>query len=166
MLSVPDVGDAQEVVVVEILVTPGDAVAEGDSLVVLESDKASMEIPADAAGVVQQVLVQEGDEVKEGDPLVTLIGEVPLSEVVAQSVNFELTEAERAALDEAGSEERAVFDAINAVLDARSNTGWTSGGHTGVDVPLYATGPGSDRFHGVMQNEELGRAMCEVFLPD
>ena len=81
MLSVPDVGDAQEVVVVEILVTPGDAVAEGDSLVVLESDKASMEIPADAAGVVQQVLVQEGDEVKEGDPLVTLIGEVPLSEV-------------------------------------------------------------------------------------
>jgi len=81
MLSVPDVGDAQEVVVVEILVTPGDAVAEGDSLVVLQTDKASMEIPADAAGVVQQVLVQEGDEVKEGDPLVTLIGEVPLSEV-------------------------------------------------------------------------------------
>ncbi len=86
MLSVPDVGDAQEVVVVEILVTPGDAVAEGDSLVVLESDKASMEIPADAAGVVQQVLVQEGDEVKEGDPLVTLIGEVPLSEVPQSEV--------------------------------------------------------------------------------
>ena len=86
MLSVPDVGDAQEVVVVEILVTPGDAVAEGDSLVVLESDKASMEIPADAAGVVQQVLVQEGDEVKEGDPLVTLIGEVPLSEVPLSEV--------------------------------------------------------------------------------
>ncbi len=86
MLSVPDVGDAQEVVVVEILVTPGDAVAEGDSLVVLESDKASMEIPADAAGVVQQVLVQEGDEVKEGDPLVTLIGEVPLSEVPPSKV--------------------------------------------------------------------------------
>ena len=86
MLSVPDVGDAQEVVVVEILVTPGDAVAEGDSLVVLESDKASMEIPADAAGVVQQVLVQEGDEVKEGDPLVTLIGEVPLSEVPPSNV--------------------------------------------------------------------------------
>ncbi|MEL0066070.1 MAG: dihydrolipoyllysine-residue acetyltransferase [Gammaproteobacteria bacterium] len=86
MLSVPDVGDAQEVVVVEILVTPGDAVAEGDSLVVLESDKASMEIPADAEGVVQQVLVQEGDEVKEGDPLVTLIGEVPLSEVPLSEV--------------------------------------------------------------------------------
>ncbi|MGB1685018.1 MAG: 2-oxo acid dehydrogenase subunit E2, partial [Pseudomonadales bacterium] len=86
MLSVPDVGDAQEVVVVEILVTPGDAVAEGDSLVVLESDKASMEIPADAAGVVQQVLVQEGDEVKEGDPLVTLIGEVPLSDVPQSEV--------------------------------------------------------------------------------
>ena len=86
MLSVPDVGDAQEVVVVEILVTPGDAVAEGDSLVVLESDKASMESPADAAGAVQQVLVQEGDEVKEGDPLVTLIGEVPLSEVPPSKV--------------------------------------------------------------------------------
>lgn len=100
MLSVPDVGDAQEVVVVEILVNPGDSVAEGDSLVVLESDKASMEIPADGAGVVQQVLVQEGDEVKEGDPLVTLIGEVPLSEVPE-------VEATAPAADEPATEKQA-----------------------------------------------------------
>ena len=59
-----------------------------------------------------------------------------------------------------------MFSAINAVLDERSGTGWTSSGHTGVDVPLYVFGPGSDRFGGVMQNEELGRAMREAFLPD
>ena len=74
MISVPDVGDAAEVVVVEILVQRGDSVEEGDSIVVLESDKASMEIPASTAGVVAEVLVHEGDEVKEGDPLMTIAG--------------------------------------------------------------------------------------------
>jgi pyruvate dehydrogenase E2 component (dihydrolipoamide acetyltransferase) len=76
IVPVPDVGDAAEVIVVEILVQRGDSVSDGDSLVVLESDKASMEIPADMDGVVQEIFVHEGDEVTEGDPLVTLIGKV------------------------------------------------------------------------------------------
>ena len=83
VVLVPDVGDAQEVVIVEILVHQGDEVKDGDSLVVLESDKASMEIPADMSGVVQQIMVNEGDEVREGDELVTLVGTVPFSEVQA-----------------------------------------------------------------------------------
>ncbi|MBL6691572.1 MAG: dihydrolipoyllysine-residue acetyltransferase [Pseudomonadales bacterium] len=81
VITVPDVGDAQEIVVAEVLTPQGTQVDEGESVVVLESDKASMEIPSDLAGVVQEVFVGEGDEVKEGDPLVTVVGRVAPDQV-------------------------------------------------------------------------------------
>ncbi|MFP6794344.1 MAG: dihydrolipoyllysine-residue acetyltransferase [Pseudomonadales bacterium] len=84
VIPVPDVGDAQEIIVAEVLVRQGDALENGDSIVVLESDKASMEIPTDLAGVVQEIFINEGDEVHEGDSLVTIVGWVPI-EVVAQN---------------------------------------------------------------------------------
>lgn len=84
VILVPDVGDAQEIIVAEVLVHQGDALENGDSIVVLESDKASMEIPTDLAGVVQEIFINEGDEVREGDSLVTIVGWVPI-EVVAQN---------------------------------------------------------------------------------
>ncbi|MBT5686468.1 MAG: dihydrolipoyllysine-residue acetyltransferase [Gammaproteobacteria bacterium] len=83
VVAVPDIGDAQEIVVAEVLVRQGDALEDGDSIVVLESDKASMEIPTDLAGVVQEIFVSEGDEVHEGDSLITIVGWVPI-EVAAQ----------------------------------------------------------------------------------
>ena len=67
VISVPDVGDAQEIIVAEVLVRQGDALEDGDSIVVLESDKASMEIPTNLAGVVQEIFISEGDEVHESD---------------------------------------------------------------------------------------------------
>ena len=72
-IPVPDVGGADEVLVTEILVKVGDKLDAEDSLVVLESDKASMEIPTPVAGEVIEVLVAEGAEVKEGDALVKLL---------------------------------------------------------------------------------------------
>ena len=81
VITIPDVGDAQEIVVAEVLAPQGTQVEEGESVVVLESDKASMEIPSDLAGVVQEVFVGEGDEVKEGDPLVTVVGRVAPDQV-------------------------------------------------------------------------------------
>jgi len=69
---VPDVGDAKEIVVTEILVKAGDTVSEKQSVLVLESEKASMEIPSPHAGVVDEVIVAEGDEVEEGDALIKM----------------------------------------------------------------------------------------------
>src|SRR3954465_11408190 len=69
---VPDIGDFTEVPVAEILVGVGDEVAAEDPLVVLESDKASMEIPAPQAGTVQEIKVAVGDAVSEGSALVVL----------------------------------------------------------------------------------------------
>lgn len=69
---VPDLGDFADVPVIEILVAVGDEVAAEDPLVAIESDKATMEIPAPFAGVVREILVGIGDKVSEGTPIVKL----------------------------------------------------------------------------------------------
>jgi pyruvate dehydrogenase E2 component (dihydrolipoamide acetyltransferase) len=76
-VAVPDIGTDEAVELIEICVQPGDTVAEGDSLVVLESDKASMEVPAPAAGEVLKLLVGEGDSVRQGDELLVMRGAAP-----------------------------------------------------------------------------------------
>jgi pyruvate dehydrogenase E2 component (dihydrolipoamide acetyltransferase) len=69
---VPDIGDFKDVEVIEVLVKVGDTVAQEQSLITVESDKASMEIPSSAAGVVQALRVKLGDKVSQGSPVVTL----------------------------------------------------------------------------------------------
>ena len=94
-----------------------------------------------------------------------LAGEEKLSAIVAENVAFELSLKEMEALDAAGRDEREAFAAVADIFNQRTHTGWASGGHTGIDVPLYAFGPGSSHFRGVMQNEDVGRTMWKVFLP-
>ena len=65
-IKVPDIGDFDEVAVIELLVRPGDPVKAEQSLITVESDKASMEIPSSHAGVVKELKVALGDKVKEG----------------------------------------------------------------------------------------------------
>ncbi len=72
---VPDIGDFKEVEVIEVLVKPGDAVAKEQSLITLESDKATMEIPSPAAGVVKELKVKMGDKVSQGTPILLLDSE-------------------------------------------------------------------------------------------
>ena len=71
-IKVPDIGDFAEVAVIELLVKPGDTVAAEQSLITVESDKASMEIPSSAAGVVKELKVKIGDKVKEGSVVLML----------------------------------------------------------------------------------------------
>jgi len=71
-VKVPDIGDFAEVSVIELLVKPGDTIKSEQSLVTVESDKASMEIPSTHAGVVKELKVKLGDKVKEGSVLLTL----------------------------------------------------------------------------------------------
>jgi dihydrolipoamide dehydrogenase len=72
IVRVPDLGDFRDVEVVEVLVAPGDRVAAEESLITLESDKASMEIPSPQAGVVSELRVSEGDRVSEGSEILLL----------------------------------------------------------------------------------------------
>ena len=71
-VKVPDIGDFKDVAVIEVLVKPGDTVAAEQSLITVESDKASMEIPSSAAGVVKDMLVKLGDKVSQGSAILTL----------------------------------------------------------------------------------------------
>lgn len=68
----PDIGDFEAVEVIEVLVSSGDQVAVEDSLITLESDKATMEIPSPYSGVVQEVLIKVGDHISEGHKLATI----------------------------------------------------------------------------------------------
>src|SRR5437588_7930238 len=71
-VKVPDIGDFKNVEVIEVLVKPGDAVAKEQSLVTLESDKATMEIPSPGAGVVKELRIKVGDKVSQGSPILVL----------------------------------------------------------------------------------------------
>jgi pyruvate dehydrogenase E2 component (dihydrolipoamide acetyltransferase) len=71
-VTVPDIGDFADVPVIEVLVEPGQEVAQEDPLVTLESDKATMDIPAPVGGVVQEILLKVGDTVSEGTPVATI----------------------------------------------------------------------------------------------
>jgi dihydrolipoamide dehydrogenase len=71
-IKIPDIGDFDNVPIIEIFVSPGDQVAVEDPLIALESDKATMEVPSSAAGTVKEIKVSVGDEVSEGHIIMTL----------------------------------------------------------------------------------------------
>ena len=73
-VKVPDIGDFKDVPVIEIHVKVGDAIKADDPLISLESDKATMDVPASQDGTVEAILVKIGDKVSEGTPVLTLEG--------------------------------------------------------------------------------------------
>ncbi len=84
-VRVPDIGDFKDVPVIEVLVKPGDRVKKNDSLIALESEKASMEVPAETDGVVQDVKVKVGDKVSQGMPIVVLASDAPAAKATTDS---------------------------------------------------------------------------------
>ncbi len=112
-IRVPDIGDFQDVPIIEIHVSPGDEVAVEDPLVTLESDKATMDVPAPEAGTVKQLSVKIGDRVSEGSVLLTLEsdgaapsgnGAGPAVEEAPSEARVEREPADRAPSDGAGAE--------------------------------------------------------------
>ncbi|MDP2324255.1 MAG: biotin/lipoyl-containing protein, partial [Gammaproteobacteria bacterium] len=90
-VRVPDIGDFKDVPVIGIEVSPGDTVKAEDSLVTLESDKATMEVPSPAAGVVKEIKLKIGDKVAEGT--LVLLLETEIAGAVAVSAAAEIPPA-------------------------------------------------------------------------
>ena len=88
-VKVPDIGDFKDIPIIDVLVKPGDVVAIDDSLITLESDKATMDVPSPAAGTVRDVRVRTGEKVSEGSVVLTLesTAEAPRAEPVAATVS-------------------------------------------------------------------------------
>ena len=90
-IKIPDIGDFKDVPVIELLISPGDAVEKETSLITLETDKASMEVPSPYAGVVQEIKVKVGDKVSEGSVVLTLA----VTEQLAVATGSETTSSEK-----------------------------------------------------------------------
>jgi len=103
IISLPDVGDFDEIEIIEILIVPGDEIAAEDSIIVLESDKATMEIPSPYAGIVKSVSVHVGDRISEGTEVAkievsaSVESEKPASSQAVESKSGAETEAAPAA---------------------------------------------------------------------
>jgi pyruvate dehydrogenase E2 component (dihydrolipoamide acetyltransferase) len=93
-IAVPDIGDFKDVEVIEVLVKVGDTISAEDSLITVESDKASMEIPATSGGVITKIDVKVGDKINKGDVLLHVKPGAPAAESKAQSVAPPVSEAE------------------------------------------------------------------------
>ena len=115
-IRIPDIGDAQDVEVIELCVAAGDTVAVNDALIVIESDKASMEVPAPAAGTVQEVLVSLGDLVNEGDAIVVL-----------DAVEAEAGDGSEEAAEEAASAPDSTVQAAQARPEPRKGAAESDG---------------------------------------
>ncbi|GIX27893.1 MAG: dihydrolipoyl dehydrogenase [Burkholderiales bacterium] len=99
-IRVPDIGDFKDVPVIDVLVKPGDRIEKEASLITLESDKATMDVPSPRAGVVKEVKVKVGDKVSEGSLILTLEAEAAEAKAPAKA------EAARAEVPPANAPER------------------------------------------------------------
>lgn len=113
IIKVPDVGSSDAVDVIEVSVKPGDRISAEDTIVVLESDKATVEVPAPTAGEVKKLLVKVGDRVKQGDPLFELEttaaaeSSVPAAEA-ARAAEAPSSESKRVPVEGASTEAASV----------------------------------------------------------
>ncbi len=100
-VEVPDIGDFSDVDIIEVLVSPGDIIAEEDPLITLESDKASIEIPSPSAGTVKEVLVSVDNKVNKGDLILKLEVSDSVSDVSSTTADQPASETAPAAKEEA-----------------------------------------------------------------
>ena len=138
-VKVPDIGDFSEVPVVSILVAVGDTVAEEDALIELESDKATMEVPSPAAGVVKEIKVAEGDNVSEG------------------SLILVLDSADAGAADEAP---QATEEAPTAPQSVAATGTATGPGDVHAEVVVLGSGPGG--YTAAFRAADLGKKVVLI----
>ncbi|MCX2522818.1 dihydrolipoyllysine-residue acetyltransferase [Larsenimonas rhizosphaerae] len=139
-IKVPDIGDSTDVEIIEISVAPGDMVDVEDTLIVLESDKASMDIPSPKAGKIVKVLVSEGDKVSQGDQIVEIEVDGDDSGDADDTSDDAEAEAEASSGDESSSDDSADSDDKSK---STSSSGQSSGGKKTVDIKVPDIG-GSD----------------------
>ena len=140
-IKIPNIGDFEEVAVIEVLVKPGDTIKAEQSLITVESDKASMEIPASAAGVVKELKVAVGDKVAEGTVVLTL--EASGAAAPAPSpAPAAARPASAAAAAPAAALAAALAPAAPAVASAPAAANYAGGADVECDLLVLGAGPG------------------------
>ncbi|MGB1736858.1 MAG: 2-oxo acid dehydrogenase subunit E2 [Pseudomonadales bacterium] len=152
IIEVPDMGEVDDVEVVELLVAPGEHVDKDQSLLVLESDKASVEIPSTMAGVVRSVIVSMGDRVVTGAPLIEI--ETPEAEVIDQT---ELAVEQDAALPYSVPAKEREQDDASAADESSREQSTTSVESSQIDVVLVSVPDLGD-----IERAEVTECLCAV----
>ena len=146
-IKVPDIGDFKEVAVIEVLVKPGDTVKPEQSLITVESDKASMEIPSSAGGVVKEVKVKVGDKVAEGSVVLSL-------ETGAAAAAAAPAAAPAAATPPPAAVPAAAATAAPAPAVAPAAASYAGGADLECDMLVLGAGPGG--YSGAFRAADLG----------
>ena len=152
-VKVPDIGDFDEVTVIELLVKPGDIIKADQSLITVESDKASMEIPASQAGVVKEIKVKLGDKVKQGS-VVLLLEAASLPAVAKPEAN-----AATAQVSPVQSAPKSVANALAALPVASGATVSAAASFSGtadLDCDLLVMGAGPGGYSAAFRAADLG----------
>jgi len=152
LIKVPDIGGAEGAEVVEVLVSPGETIEVEQSLVVVESDKASMEIPAPVAGVVSELRVAVGDSVSEGDVILALA-----TESGAAGTDAEPAHAEQKVLDASSQEEQETSE--HATASPVSAEGAEGQGQDPASAPSAPASTSANEF-------EDSATVIDVVIPD
>lgn len=147
-VKVPDIGDFKGIPVIEVLVKPGDTVSKEDSLVTLESDKATMEVPAPVAGTVKELKIKVGDKVSEGSLILVLDGATPAkAEAPAQPAPAQKAEAPKQAPAPAAVKAPAA--------PAATSAGPVVKGDIHAEVVVLGSGPGG--YTAAFRAADLGK---------
>jgi dihydrolipoamide dehydrogenase len=141
-IKVPDIGDFAEVTVIELLVKPGDTIKPEQSLITVESDKASMEIPSSQGGVVKELKIKLGDKVKEGTVLLLL-----------EAAGAQASSAPAPAASPATAQAAPVAAAVAA---APAPAASSFGGSADIECDLLVLGAGPGGYSAAFRAADLG----------
>ena len=147
-VKVPDIGDFKDIPVIEIFVKPGDSVKPEDSLVTLESDKATMDVPSPAAGVVKELKVKLGDKVSEGSVIVVL------ESAVAVDAKPAATAAPAAAVKSAPASAQPSAPPNNATEAIQGAATWS--GKADIECEMLVLGAGPGGYSAAFRAADLG----------
>ncbi len=166
-ILLPDVGDFHDIEIIELLVSAGDEVEQEQSIIVLESDKATMEIPSPYAGTIEGLSVGVGDRVNEGDAIATInTGEAAAAKATAEEPAAQEAEAKAPAVEESAAESAPAPAAPPAAPDKKAEAppGKTLKPHPGVGSG--DTGGGGQTIHATPSirryARELGVNLAQV----
>ena len=143
-VKVPDIGDFKNIPIIEILVKSGDSVQPEDPLIALESDKATMEVPSPAAGVIKELKVKVGDKVSQGTLVLTLDAEASAEPAAAS------------ASAPAPAPAKAAAPAAPAAAPAAAPTASTFAGGADVDCDVLVLGAGPGGYSAAFRAADLG----------
>ena len=151
-VKVPDIGDFDGVEVIEVLVSPGDTVEVEQSLVTVESDKASMEIPSPVAGVVKEIAVQIGDTVAEG----SLLMQVDAQDVPAADAQQPAAAAAQPSAAPAAASSTPASTAPTRSVPAPTAASVGSDVSVDIDTDMVVLGAGPGGYSAAFRSADLG----------